>query len=271
MENPDYIANIGRYLRTATGASGLLLHSSENPSPYSDTDFYLVFKGIPEKSRFTRQGKAHAQNIEDVIPGRLVLDWSTPFGLVGALYKTPDRVVKIDINSETMRSVQKSSGVLGSTVVFDETGRLDGFLGEKKDDLLRRNFYTPVVELQLILEQYYGFNWNALSKIWKGDYRLVAFEFVPNYLKLLAQLEHACNDRISRNYFNSNESMRPQTTRKLDEIEIRPQRRALIATIEKLQALFHDLGMEVAEKNSLVYPEEAEKLFLQELSGLKES
>ena len=85
---------------------------------------------------------------------------------------------------------------------------------------------------------------------------------------MLAQLEHASNGSVSTNYFNSNNTMRPETVRKLDDIEIRPQRGVLIVTLEKLQALFHDLGTEVADKNNLVYPEEMEVLFLQELRRL---
>ncbi len=266
-ETPEFIDNISNYLKN-TSASGLLLHTSEQSSPYSDFDFYLVFSSVPKRKRFVRQGKDHAYNLGKAMPARLVLNCTTTNG-VFSMFEHQDEVVKIDINTETMRSVQESSGILSSRVIFDDTGRLRDYLGVRKDDLLKRNFYTPATELQSLLEQYYAFNWNALSKIWKEDYRLVAFELIPMYLRMIAKLEHACNDRVNTNYFNSNENMRPVTTRKLDDIDIRPERGALISTLKKLQSLFHDLGVEVADKNHLLYPEEAERLFVQQLGNIR--
>lgn len=118
-------------------------------------------------------------------------------------------------------------------------------MGVKKENVLKRNFYTSSAGLQSLLEQYYGYNWNALSKLWKGDYRLVAFEFIPIYLSIIARLEHACNGRINTNYYKSNENMRAETTTRLDDIDIHPQLGSLISTLEKLQTLFHDLGVEM--------------------------
>lgn len=266
---PEYIENVGNYLKT-TNASGLLLHTSGQPSPYSDFDFYIVFSHLREKERFVRQAKEHAGNIGEAMPARLVLNWTTSFGGVSSLYIAQDEVVKVDINTETQRSIRRSNGILSSKVIFDHTGRLKDYLGAKKDNLLGKHFYSPATELQVLLEQYYGFSWNALSKIWKEDYRLVAFEMIPIYLGMIAKLEHACNGRINTNYFNSDGNMRPDTNIRLDDIEIRPQRDVLISTLEKLQALFHDLGVEVADKNQLCYPEEAERLFVQELRRLRD-
>lgn len=63
--------------------------------------------------------------------------------------------------------------------------------------------------------------------------------------------------------------MREETTKRLDEVSIMPHFGALISTLEELQALFHDLGTEVASRYKLVYPEEAEQLFVAELDNLK--
>ena len=265
---PDYIHNIANYLET-TEANGLLLHSTDQPTPYSDFDFYLVFNRLKEKRQFVGNAKVHALNMSEVMPGRLIQYWTTSFGGVATLYEHSDGVVKVDINTETTRTIQKSYGILGSEVVFDRTGNLDSYLGRRKNNIIERNFYTPRAGLQDILEQYYGFNWNALSKIWKEDYRLVAFEMIPTYLGMIARLEHAANGQISTNYFDSSNSMRPETTSALDEVEIRPERDALIAVLQKLQVLFHDIGIEVAQKNQLTYPDEAENLFIEELRKLK--
>lgn len=264
----EYINNISEYTK-ATGACGLLLHTSEVQSPYSDFDFSIVFRRVRERNEFVHKGKEHVENIGEVMPARLILNWINPYGGVNSLFEIEGEVVKIDISSETLQSVQGSSGILNSRLVYDDTGKLKDFLGVRKETL-KRNFYTRPTELQSLLEQYYGYYWNALSKLWKGDYRLVAFEFIPAYLTIIAKLEHACNDNINTNYYNSDENMRLETTRKLDDIDIRPQLGSLISTLEKLQSLFHDLGVEVADKNHLLYPEEAEKLVLGELDNLKD-
>src|SRR5438874_2498732 len=82
---PEFIDNISGYLKT-TNASGLLLHTSRQPSPYSDFDFYIVFDSIQDKKGFVRRGKEHAQNVGEVMPARLVLNWATPGGV--AQFKT---------------------------------------------------------------------------------------------------------------------------------------------------------------------------------------
>lgn len=266
---PEYIGHISEYLIT-TGACGLILHTSEEQSPYSDYDFFVVFKGIRGRNRFVRKGKEHVEHLSEVMPARLILNWINPYGGVNSLFGVGDEVVKIDICPETLRSIQRSNGILKSTLVYDTTRKLGDLLGAGKEDCLKRNFYTPPNRLQSLLEEYYGYNWNALSKLWRGDYRLVAFELVPAYLDIIARLEHACNGRINTNYHNSDRNMRPETARRLDDIDIRPQFGALISTHEKLQALFHDLGTEVASKHHLLYPEEVERLFLEELGKLKE-
>ncbi len=266
-ELPKYINHISEYIKT-TGACGLILHTSEVQSPYSDFDFSVVYRRVRERNGFVRRGKEHADNLGRVMPARLILNWINPYGGVNSLFEIGDEVVKIDISSETLQSVQGASGILNSRLVYDDTGKLGDFLGVKKE-VLKRNFYTPPTELQSLLEQYYGYHWNALSKLWKGDYRLVAFEFIPAYLNIIARIEHACNGNPNTNYYNSDENMRPETARRLDDIDIRPQFGALISTLEKLQSIFHDLGVEVANQNQLVYPEEAEKLVLGELGNLK--
>ena len=265
-EIPEFIDNVNNYLRS-TAATGLLLHTSEQLSPYSDFDYYLVFANAREGREFVRQGKEHASNVGKVMPARLVVNCTTANG-VFSLFMSQDEVVKIDINTETMRTVQRSSGILSSGVIFDNTGRLSDYLGDEKQGLLKRYFYTPPTELQAILEQYYCFNWNALSKISKEEYRLVAFELIPIYLRMIARLENACNDRANTNFFDSN-NMRPETKNRLDEIEIRPQRGTLISTLEKLQSLFRDLGIEVADRYQLFYPEEVEELFVEQLRVLR--
>ncbi len=265
---PEYIGHISDYL-IATGACGLILHTSDEQSPYSDFDFFVVYNGLRGRNRFVRDGKKHVERLGEVMPARLILNWVNPYGGVNSLFDVEGEVVKVDISAETLQSIQGSNGILKSTLVYDATGKLDSVLGARKEDCLKRNFYTPPKKLQSLLEEYYGYNWNALSKLWRGDYRLVAFELVPVYLSIIARLEHASNGRINTNFYNSDRNMRSETTRRLDEIDIRPQLGALVSTHEKLQLLFHDLGTQVAAKHHLVFPDEAEKLFLAELDKLK--
>lgn len=268
IELPEHILRMNRYLQT-TDASGLLIHTSENPSPYSDYDLYLIFRRQAERAKFMTAANIHAQNIADVMPARLVVNWTTTFGGASSMYQHNGEVVKVDINTETQRSIKRSSAIFGSQVVFDQSGKLEDFLGAKKDKALHDNFYSPTADIQIVLNQYFGFNWNALSKIWKGDYRLVAFEMIPNYLKMIAQLEHACNNRPNRTLFNTAETMRPETVLKLDDIKIEAERGALLATLEKLQSLFRDLGTELSEREEITYPEEADKVFTDGLKRLK--
>lgn len=265
---PGYINNISRYL-ISSDACGLILHTSDEQSPYSDFDFFVVYRGIRGRNRFVREGKKHVERLCDIMPARLILNWINPYGGVNSLFDVEGETVKIDISAETLQSIQGSNGILKSPLMYDATGRLGNILGAEKEDCLKRNFYTPPNELQSLLEQYFGYNWNALSKLWRGDYRLVAFELIPAYLGIIARLEHACNGRINTNFYNSDRNMRPETVKRLDAVDIRPQFDPLISTHEKLQSLFHDLGMEVARKHHLLYPEEAERLFLAELDKLK--
>lgn len=265
---PEYINNISEYLIT-TGACGLILHTSDEQSPYSDFDFFVVYNGMRGRNRFIREGKKHVERLGEVMPARLILNWINPYGGVNSLFDVVGKVVKVDISPNTLQSIQGSNGILKSTLVYDATGKLDDVLGAGKEDCLKRNFYTPPKKLQSLLEEYYGYNWNALSKLWRGDYRLVAFELVPAYLSIIARIEHACNGRINTNFYNSDKNMRPETVRRLDEVDIRPQFGPLISTHEKLQSLFHDLGTEVAAKHHLLFPDEAERLFLAELDKLK--
>lgn len=114
----EYINNIGEYMKT-TGASGLLLHTSEEESPYSDYDFYIVFRRQRERIGFVQRGKEHVQNIGNVMPARLVLNWINPYGGVNSIFDVGGEVIKIDIGCETMKSVQRSSGILNSRIVKD--------------------------------------------------------------------------------------------------------------------------------------------------------
>ncbi len=98
---------------------------------------------------------------------------------------------------------------------------------------------------------------------------MVAFEFIPAYLNIIARLEHASNGNINTNFYDSGGNMRPETTRRLDDIDIQPHFKPLVSTLEKLQSLFHDIGVEVANKNQLDYPKEAEMFVLRELGNLK--
>lgn len=265
---PTYVNNINKYMRT-TGACGLILHTSEEQSPYSDYDFFPVYRRIRERNAFVRRGKEHVANLGEVMPARLILNWINPYGGVNSLFDARGEIVKIDISPETLQSIQRSNGILKSRLVYDDTGKLGDILGVKKDDCLKRNFYTSPTDTQSLLEQFYGYYWNALSKLWRGDYRLVAFEFIPAYLGIIAKLEHACNGKLNTNFYKSGENMRPETTKRLDDLDLRPQRGALLSTLEMLQSLFHDLGMEVANKDHLLYPEEAERLVLAEMDNLK--
>lgn len=265
---PEYIDHINEYLIT-TGACGLILHTSDEQSPYSDFDFFPVYRDVRGRNRFVREGKKHVEHLSEVMPSHLILNWINPYGGVNSLFDVEGETVKVDISPETLQSIQGSNGILKSTLVYDTTGKLGDVLGARKESYLERNFYTPPKRLQSLLEEYYGYNWNALSKLSRGDYRLVAFELVPAYLGIIARLEHACNGRINTNFYNSDKNMRPETARRLDEVDMRPQFGTLVSTHEKLQSLFHDLGTEVARKYHLIFPDEAEALFLAELDKLK--
>ncbi len=148
-EVPEYINNVGEYLKT-TGACGLLLHTSQEQSPYSDFDFSVVFRRVRERNRFVRRGKEHTDNISGVMQARLILNWINPYGGVNSMFEVGDDVVKIDINSETLQSIQRKNGILNSTVVYDDTGKLGEFL-ESKKEAIKRNFYSPTTDLQSLL------------------------------------------------------------------------------------------------------------------------
>lgn len=234
-------------------------------SPFSDIDCYVVIEKKDMKNLYSERKKV----LNSV--GNTLTIWGNKFGdgkfSVNAVFKVGENPLKVDINTKFPQDIKPSYKLKETEILFDTD---DLVLNAKtKSSGLSQDLKIGEIdkeELQLKIDQFYGWLYNTLSKIYKGYFESVVFEHLPEYLNsTIIPLYFAYEQKKSEGFYKAGERIDGDFLSKIKELQLNFNQKDLVEDLFKIIKMFQFVAGRVCVKYGLEYPRKAEEVALREI------
>jgi hypothetical protein len=248
----------------AMGVISIYIKEPTNISPFFDLDMYLVAKQ-ETISEIYEQRRTVFSKI-----GPILTVWGNKFSesniSINVVFDFETDPLKIDINTKLQEKLKPSYKFKTINILYDPLNIIKKI---QEDSINLEPNYGQIdpKDLQLKIDQFYGWGFNTLSKIYKQDYESVIFEHYTDYLeRIILPIYFTLEDKPCEGFYNAQTRINRELLENIRQLDLGFNKEQQIRGLLKIVEIFKTLANKACEKYLLIYPEKAEKVFKEQLA-----